>query len=526
MANSNSLHIAIIGAGIAGLGAAYQLKRAAETGNFDISYTVFESDNRIGGQLWTDRPTLPCGGAVIADGGSDSYLTRKHATMARVAHLMETENQLIGTDDSTKQTFIVKDGKLIPLPDGIMMFAPTKILPMATTKLYSWPAKFRMAADLIIPRKKLDPGIDESIGSLVRRRLGSECMDRLAEPLVGGINGSNPDTMSTRATYPMLLDMEQKYGSLIRGFLAQRKQVEEMRVKASAMTGKSSSSAPRTFFSSCIDGLDDFTNSMAQAIGEQNIRTRTPVTALKRITDGKYELTVACEESTNIVRRSGVICEHSSGMQGNTVQETIHADAVIITAPAWTAGEMLNDLAPEVAEILSGIPHSSCATIITAFDEADALFAKDWHGILAPGIEHQKVTGISLMSSKWAGRAPAGSVLLRGFVGGARDDVTHNLPDDELVELVCKTYVDLLGLAPDAVPTYAKVFRFPRAMPQYIVGHLDRMKALNQHMAKQIGLALGGAAYTGVGVPNCLESGEEAALKILSDLGCVVDDAR
>ncbi|MCL2438595.1 MAG: protoporphyrinogen oxidase [Coriobacteriia bacterium] len=531
------LHVAVIGAGIAGLGAAYQLKRAADAGH-DITYTVYESDARIGGQLWTDRSVLPCGGIAIADGGSDSYLSRKAASMMRVARYMGTESELIGTDESKKQTFIVKDGKLVPLPDGIMMFAPTKILPMATTKLYSWPAKFRMALDIIMPRRKRAPEEDESIGSLVRRRLGNECYERLAEPLTGGINGSDPDTMSTLGTYPMLLEMEEKYGSLILGFLAQRKMIEGMKkrhVQQSDTSGKPKRPAP-TFFSSSKQGLDDYTSSMAKAIGKKNLKLNTPVTAMRHTSDGRYELTISEEADVDIVRYSGLRYDkagnplHSAEDAGTTSGVTtghpspssgkaVIADAVVIAAPAWVAGELLEDLTPEAAEILSNIPHSSCATIITAWSENDAPFDKNWHGILAPGVEKQAVTGISLMSSKWAGRAPDGSILIRGFVGGARDDSTHNLPDDELIELCRKTYVDLLGMKAEAKPTYAKVFRFPRAMPQYIVGHNDRMEALNNYMKDLPGVSLGGAAYTGVGVPNCMESGEEAARKIMREVG-------
>lgn len=516
------LHVVIVGAGIAGLGAALQLRRAIDAGH-NITYTVYESDGRIGGQLWTDRPTLPCGGAAIADGGSDSYLTRKAASMFRVADYMGTADQLIGTDESTKQTFIVKCGKLVPLPDGIMMFAPTKILPMATTKLYSWPAKFRMALDIVKPRRKRAPGEDESIGSLVRRRLGTECFDRLAEPLVGGINGSDPDTMSTLGTYPMLLDMEDKYGSLILGFLAQRKSIEEMKKKFPPRPGR-----PTTFFSSSKRGLDDYTNSMAEKAGVENICTSTPITAIERSNDGRYKVTIRDESNTDIIRHFGIRYDDA----GNRIEDvanvakekTVQADAVIIAAPAWVAGDLIENIAPEASEILSDIPHSSCATIITAWNEDDAPFEKNWHGILAPGIEKQPVTGISLMSSKWAGRAPNGTILIRGFVGGARDDNTHNLPDDELIELCRKTYVDLLGLKAGAQPTYAKVFRFPRCMPQYIVGHPDRMDTLDNYMSKQPGLSVGGAAYTGVGVPNCMESGESAAMKILRDLEITYSD--
>jgi len=515
---SRPFHVVVVGAGIAGLGAAYQLKRAANAGH-NISYTIYESDSRVGGQLWTDRPTLPGGEEAIADGGSDSFLTSKTASMARVARYMGIEDQINGTMDENKQTFIVKDGKLVPLPDGIMMFAPTKILPMATTKLYSWPAKFRMALDIVLPKKKRNPDEDEAIGSLVRRRLGPECLDRLAEPLVGGINGSDPDTMSTLGTYPMLLEMEQKYGSLILGFLAQRKKVEEMKAKFPPKPGQPA----RTFFSSCQKGLDDFTNHMAKAVGEQNIKVSTPVTDVERTKDGRFKVTIQDEQGTDVIRYSGIRFEEDGsryeGAKSQGKEMTVEADAVIIAAPAWVAGQLLLSLTPDAAGILYNIPHSSCATVITAWNEEDAPFKKDWHGILAPGIEEQPVTGISLISSKWPGRAPKGTVLMRGFIGGARDDVTHNLPDADLIELCRKSYTELLGLKPGAKPTYAKVFRFPKAMPQYIVGHPDRMKALNAYMDRVPLVSIAGAAYTGVGVPNCMESGESAALKVMREAG-------
>ncbi len=242
--------IVVIGGGVAGLGAAHKIKRAAEAGH-DVSFLLVEKDDRLGGKIHTHIAEDPDGGRYIADGGSDSFLTDKPA-VHRVARLLGIFEDETGTIEETKKTFIVKDGKLVEMPDGIMMFAPTKLAPMATTSLYSWPAKFRMAMDLVLPRKsrwaegETAQDHDESLESFVTRRMGRECLDRLAEPLVGGVNGSDPKDMSLAATYPMLLDMEQEHGSLIRGFLGQRKKIEEMRAKHPPKPG-----APRrTFFSS------------------------------------------------------------------------------------------------------------------------------------------------------------------------------------------------------------------------------------------------------------------------------------
>ncbi len=467
--------VLVIGAGIAGLSAAWRLKQAG------LEVTVLEATARVGGQLWTE-----CVDGLVVDGGSDSYLTAKPA-IRRLATELGIADAICGTDEDNKGTFLVKDGNLVELPDGIMLFAPTKIMPMVTTRLYSWPAKFRMVGDLIKPRKKQPESgpVDESIASLVRRRLGRECLERLAEPLVGGVNGSDVETMSTLATYPQLLEMEREHGSLIRGFLAQRKRNEAHPRRPGA---------PRwTFFSSFSGGMQQLCDALADAIGRERIVTDCRVERVECREDGRYLLT--CEGRELV------------------------ADAVISTAPAWACAEMLAGLVPAAAEILNTIPFSSCATIVLAFNEADAPFAKNWHGVLSPDIEKQPVTGISLISSKWAGRAPRGTVLLRGFVGGARDPQALDRSDEELIETARDSFIDLLGLREEATPTYGRVFRFPRAMPQYTVGHLDRMAALDAVLAGEPGLALAGAAYRGVGVPNCLESGEEAAAKVLADFG-------
>ncbi|MCL2882714.1 MAG: protoporphyrinogen oxidase [Coriobacteriia bacterium] len=491
-------HVIIIGAGIAGLTAAWRLKCARDAGA-DLDFQVLESSGRVGGQLWTDQRD-----GLIADGGSDSYLTAK-PSLKRLATELGIAGEICGTNEDNKGTYLVKRGKLVELPDGIMLFAPTKILPMATTRLYSWPAKFRMLGDLIKPRKKQPESgpVDESIASLVTRRLGRECLTRLAEPLVGGVNGSDVETMSTLATYPQLLEMEQEFGSLVRGFLAQRKRNE-----AQAKAHPHKPGAPRwTFFSSFEGGMQSITDALAEGIGRERITCKARVTALSRDEDGRYLLTVSGPEGD----------KHPRGDCHGEYQ--LSADAVISAAPAWASAEMLEGLAPQITRNLEEIPFSSCATIVLGFNEADAPFKKNWHGVLSPDIEKQPVTGISLISSKWSGRAPKGTIVLRGFVGGARDPEALDFSDQELIEITRESFIHLLRLSQAAKPTYARVFRFPRSMPQYTVGHLDRMAQLDGLLANECGLALAGAAYRGVGVPNCLESGEEAAAKVLDDLG-------
>jgi oxygen-dependent protoporphyrinogen oxidase len=486
-------HIVIIGGGIAGLGAAYKLRRAADAG-CAVSFTLVEKDERLGGKIFTDIAQDPDGGTYIADGGSDAFLTDKTA-VHRVAKLLGVFDEETGTLDDVKKTFIVKDGRLVEMPDGIMMFAPTKLVPMATTSLYSWPAKFRMALDLVIPRKErwakgeTAQDHDETLESFVVRRMGRECLDRLAEPLIGGVNGSDPADMSLAATYPMLLEMEQKHGSLIGGFLEQRRKVEEMKKKYPPKPG----AKRRTFFSSFKLGLQFIIDRMADAAGRENIRTGVAVASIDR--DG------------------------ARWRVGLANGETIEADAVIVAAEAWATEKLLRDAEPAIADLVGTIPCSSSATVILAFDESDCPFDKAWHGILTPAVEKRSLTGVSLMSSKWPERAPKGRVLLRGFLGGPRDQKVLEKSDEELIELARTQMVELIGVKPDARPLYAKIFRWEGGMPQYTLGHLDRVDEMERLQAGVAGLALAGNAYRGVGVPNALESGERAVTKVLGDFG-------
>ncbi|MBI5231824.1 MAG: protoporphyrinogen oxidase [Coriobacteriales bacterium] len=482
--------IIIIGGGVAGLGAAFKIRRAADAG-VPVEFLLVEKDPRLGGKLLTEFVDDPRSGErFIVDGGSDSFLTEKPA-VHRVAKLLGILDQETGTCDENKKTFIVRGGELVELPDGIMMFAPTKIAPMATTKLYSWPAKLRMALDIVIPKRKPPAGerLDESLESFVVRRMGRECLDRLAEPLVGGVNGSDAATMSLAATYPMLLEMEQKHGSLIRGFLAQRKKVEAMKRKYPPKPGQ----PRRTFFTSFRKGLQTLTDAMADAAGADRIRTGVAATR------------VAFADSTWTVNLDD--------------GESLTADAVIIAAEPWAAQRLVETVDARTADLIGQIPCSSSATIAMAFRESDFPADTRWHGILSPMVERQPLTGVSLMSSKWPDRAPGGYVMLRGFVGGARDQQILERGDDELVEIARAQLGRLLGVRPDAEPVFSRVYRWERGMPQYTIGHLDRVEEIESRVGGIEGLAVAGSGYRGVGVPNCLESGEQAVTKVLDDLG-------
>jgi oxygen-dependent protoporphyrinogen oxidase len=296
--------------------------------------------------------------------------------------------------------------------------------------------------------------------------------------------------MSLAATFPNLLEMEQQYGSLVRGFLAQRKKVEEMKKKYPPRPG----AKPRTFFSSFGKGMQVLPDGFADAIGRERIRTATRVTSVKRMEDERYTV------------------ELSSG-------EVLDADAVIIATEVWAAEKLVRELDERTADLLGSIPCSSSATVPMAFRAEDCPFDTKWFGILSPIVENRPLLAVTLSSSKWPDRAPQGRVLLRGFVGGPRNQEILKKGDEELIEVVRKQLVDLLGINPDAKPVLARVFRWNLGMPQYTIGHLDRVDEIESRTASIAGLGLAGGGYRGVGIPNCIESGERAVSKVLGEWG-------
>lgn len=483
--------IIIIGGGVAGLGAAFKVKRAAAEGH-DVEFFLVEKDPRLGGKIQTEIVPDPLEkGRFIVDGGPDCFLTEKPACH-RIAKLTGIFDDELPTDDSRKKTWILSRGKLHQMPDGVMMFAPTKFLPFATTGLFSWPGKIRMAMDLFIPPKKLVPGQfnDETLESFVVRRMGRECLDRLAEPLVGGVHASDPAQMSLAATFPRLLEMEQNYGSLLKAFIAIRRKVEEMRRKYPTKPGEK----PRTFFTSFVNGMQQLTDSMADAAGREHMRTGVSVTSIQRMSKSGWRVLL------------------SDGF-------FIEGDAIIVATESWMAEPLIRPLDENIADALAAIPTSSSATISIAFNENEVGFDLNAFGVLCPLIENRALMAATYSSTKWPGRAPKGRVLLRGFVGGPHNQEILKHSDQELVQITLEEFHDILGLNPFAKPLFSRVFRWYLGMPQYTLGHLERVERIENRCGQIPGLALAGGSYRGVGVPNCIESGERAVSKTLEEWG-------
>ena len=483
--------IIIIGGGVAGLGAAYKVTRAASEGH-EVEFTLLEKDRRLGGKIQTEIVRDPIDESqFIVDGGPDCFLTEKPACH-RIAKLTGIFDDELPTDDSRRRTWILSRGKLHQMPDGVMMFAPTKFVPFATTGLFSWAGKIRMAMDLFIPPKKVAPGEtnDETLESFVVRRMGRECLDRLAEPLVGGVHASDPRFMSLAATFPRLLEMEQNYGSLLKAFVAVRRKVEEMRRKYPPKPGQK----PRTFFTSFVNGMQQLTDRMADAAGRERIYTGVFVRSLHPIGNSAWS------------------AQLSNG-------SSIEGDAVIIATESWAAEPLVRPLDQTTADALANIPTSSSATVSIAFKESEVGFDLNAFGVLCPLVEGRALMAATYSSTKWPGRAPVGKVLLRGFVGGPHNQEILKRSDEELVQTVLAEFHDILGLNPFVKPLFSRIFRWHLGMPQYTLGHLDRVAMIENRSAQLSGLALAGGSYRGVGVPNCIESGERAVSKILGEWG-------
>ncbi|MDI6712713.1 MAG: protoporphyrinogen oxidase [Anaerosomatales bacterium] len=492
--------VVVVGGGVAGLGAAYRVMRARQAGH-DVDVVLVEQAGRLGGKLATDIVPDPDGGSYVVDGGSDAFVSTKPA-VRRIARMLGIEDDIVPARDENKRTLIVKGSRLVELPDGIMMFAPTKLLPLATTSLYSWPGKLRMALDLVLPRKeRWAPGEtakdhDETLESFVVRRMGREALDRVAEPLVGGVHASDPSVMSLAATFPEFLEMEQKHGSLIRGFLEQRKAREAMRARQPARPGQK----PWSFFNTFVRGMQTLPDAMGSAIGAGRMLLGRRVVEIGRSADG-WRVTL------------------DDG-------ETLEADAVVLAVEAFSGAALASGVDARVAELVGQTPCSSSVTVPLAFREEDCPFDQRWHGILVPLVEKRPLLAVTLSSSKWPDRAPAGRVLMRGFIGGPRNQHLTDASDEDLIETARKEIVGLLGMPDGARPVFASVYRWVGGMPQYTLGHLDRVEEVEERVATIAGFAMAGSAFRGVGIPNCIESGERAAEKVLRDLGFTHEEQR
>ena len=480
--NRSNYRVAIIGGGIAGMSAAYALQEKARASGSDVSYILFESTPALGGKIRTDETD-----GFVVEGGPDSFLAQK-PWAAQLAQSLGLEQDLIGTNPNQKKLFVVNHGRLEVMPDGVMLIVPTQFLPFVTSPLISWPGKLRMGMDIFIPGKKDDE--DESVGSFIRRRLGSEALDKIAAPLMSGIHVSDPDKQSLLGTFPRFHTIERQHGSLIRGMVAQRRAA---RAKFAPPIRSGNHTWKNSAFVTLRGGMAQLVQSLEKAL-TGDVRKNCRVVAVEKRIDAGYQIRTAGGESLDV-------------------------DAVVLASPAYVSSDLVAGLAPHLSKALSAIHYVSTATVSLAFNQAEFGDPIKGVGFLVPRKENRHISACTMSSIKFSHRAPEGQVLLRCFMGGPWHEQDLDASDEELVATVLAELAELTGL--QARPVLSRVYRWPKGNPQYDVGHLDKVKEL--HGACPPGIFLAGSAYDGVGVPDCIHQGQLVAEKVLAYLPCLAE---
>jgi oxygen-dependent protoporphyrinogen oxidase len=464
--------VIVIGGGITGLSAAHRLSEIGRDKNLNLEITLLEKSDRVGGVISTTERD----GFTIEE-GPDSFITSKPWGL-NLSSRLDLESELIETNREKRRTYILNRGRLVPLPEGFFMLAPTRIMPFLRTPLFSWRGKARMLMDLVLPK---NPRPDESLTSFVTRRLGREALERAAQPMISGIYTADPDRLSLRATMPQILEMEERYGSVIKGMY----QSYRSRKKSAGVE----SGARYSLFVSYRNGMKTLVEALVKKIPAVSIKTGVTVEGVKEAYDG-WEVA--------------------------TGEGILDAAGVVVTTPAYLTAGILENAAFECAALLREIEYASSAVVILAYKKDDIEAALDGLGFVVPRLENSCMIACSFSSEKFPGRAPEGYTVLRVFVGGAVRPDMYKMEDPRIIETVEKELSRILNIKSNPVFTIIK--RYPEAMPQYHVGHGELVERIQREIKKLDGIEIAGNAFGGVGIPDCINSGERAAERLLQSL--------
>jgi oxygen-dependent protoporphyrinogen oxidase len=465
--------VAIVGGGIAGLSTAWYLQKAG------IPYVLLEGSDRWGGKLLSEQVALAGGERFVVEGGPDSFITQKPwgAALARELGLGE---RLIGTNPRQRKTYVLDGGRPKPLPDGVMMIVPTEFKPFIFSSLISPWGKLRMGMELFIPPRK-EQG-DETLAQFVNRRLGSECLDKIAEPLMSGIYNADADEQSLLATFPRFRELESKYGSVTKGMLA-GKRARKNTAAGGATNGGAAAAPPLAAFVSLPRGIEEMATVLAARLTGE-MRRHTTVEAIEP-------------------QGEGYIVHLAGG-------ERLAARAVVLATPAFASAELVKPFAPAAAGLLQNIRYVSTGTISLAYRSAEAPNPLNGYGLVVPASAKRPINAVTLSSVKFEQRAPEGYLLLRAFFGGSRSPQSMELDDDALLATVRRELDQQLGIR--AEPLFHRVYRWRRSNPQYDVGHLQRVAAIEADLPR--GLYVTGSPFRGVGIPDCVKQAQETAERI------------
>ena len=463
----------MIGGGISGLAAALRFRERRP----DLDIVVYEKSGRMGGLIQTERSD-----GFVIDTGADAYISSKPGAV-QLTSFLGLDDQVVESRPELKRSFVLINGQLVQLPTGMSGLVPSELRPLLSSKLISPIGKIRMLADLVIPPRKGTE--DESVASFVKRRMGSEVYTRMMEPLLTGIYGGNGEDLSLAATFPQLRTSEITYGGMIRGAIAQRREAAT-RPDVGRRRGFRS-------FNTGMQVLVDRAEEVVRASGT-DIRCNTACTA---ITPGASGFDLQFADSTTRDR----------------------VDGVVLAVPGWMAASLLEQVAPEASHTLDTFDYSSTALCSMAFRESDLPAPLKGYGYVVPRIEKRHVMAMTWSSSKWPNRAPAGHALIRTYFGRKGFSTSLAMDDRGLAEETRKELREVLGIT--AEPVLTRIARVDRGMPLYTMGHLDRVERIFSSIARSPGLQLAGNMLRGVGVPDCISSGQRAADDVLVDLDAI-----
>jgi oxygen-dependent protoporphyrinogen oxidase len=478
--------IVVVGGGISGLAAAHRLTEHARANDPTLEVLLLEASTRLGGTVRTYERE-----GFLLEGGPDAFISEKPEAL-QLSKQLNLESQLLETNAAHRRSFIVRGGRLRPVPEGFQLLAPSRFWPFVMTDIFSFTGKARMALEMFLPRRATAQEVedDESLAAFVRRRFGREALERMAQPMVGGIYTADPEHLSLRATMPRFLDMERNDRSIIRAMWRARRQNSTTDAATRATSG-----ARYSLFLSFAGGMQTLTDRLATALPHRTARLNTRVVAIEfDVQTGSWQLRVNANDP----------------MQG---PETIRADAVCLALPAYASAQLLGGVDASLAAELAAIPYASTATVNVAFRRDSIPHALDGFGFVVPYIERRNIIACTFSSVKFAGRAPKDHALLRAFVGGALQPEMYALDEEQMLAVVRADLRALLGI--ERAPLFAHVERWPRSMAQYHLGHLARVARIREQLRRFPTLQLAGNAYGGAGLPDCIRSGHAAADELM-----------
>ncbi len=469
--------VVIIGGGISGLSTAVALLEQAAAAEVALSCTILDAAPGWGGKIVTHRV-----GRLVMEAGPDSFLSQKPWGM-ELCRRLGIADQLINTNPIEKKASVLRGGRLHELPEGLVTFTSTQLGPFFRSGLLSWLDLARMGCDVLIPPRRSTE--DESLAAFFRRRFGRHACERVMEPLMAGIYAGDADQMSLRATFPRFYELEQAHGSVIRGMMAAR--------RARAQKG-ADKRPPHTMFVTLKNGLADLVAGLTARIQQTGgvLRAGVQVEALRVRSHqaGRWMYDMICTDGT-----------------------ALSSEALVLATPAYVSAELVRPLSPLAAGLMERIPYASTATISLVYP-AEAVGARlQGFGFVVPRIEGRDLIAATWTSNKWPHRAPPEEVSVRCYLGGVGREAVLQRDDEGLVRCVREELASIVGL--QATPNYVEVNRWPRAMPQYTIGHLDRLTQLDAALSRFGGLAVTGAGYRGVGLPDCIRDGAETAAQML-----------